>query len=364
MTVHGNTPGHDIPNPPPARFALLFRLPAFAACVTFVIALAAVLGTWRIVHEQLQHGALARFEWRAAQTTVDLRNKLGACEEILRGASGLIAVAQAMTPPPDATGAPLSRETWRSYVAHLDLDAKQPAVRALGYATAQAASMVRVASEIKADSMPDAKAVTGGSAPESALAPVTLMYPPRSDAAPLAYDLGRDPSRRGALLRAADTGQPALIARPIAFDTRADANRARFELYLPVYRSASLPATKEARRADIAGFVVAHLDADWLLSSLEVHERNIDLQAYAGSPASLLFTTSDAADGTPAQVLFNRTETLRFGGEPLTLIYTTGDRYLGAGDTLSTSVILALGVLASAFMAALVFLITRAREQS
>ncbi|QCP49660.1 hypothetical protein FAZ95_11035 [Trinickia violacea] len=368
MTAYGKTSGHDVPNPPPARFATLVRLPAFAAVATFIVALAAVIGTWRIVHDQLQRAALARFEWRAAQTTVDLRNKLGACEEILRGASGLIAVTAvtSATPPVAAQlsaspAAPVSPDAWRRYVSHLDLDEKQPAVRALGYATATSDGVVRVAADIKSDSAPEAKAAADSSVSASALVPVTLMYPQRSEAAPLAYDLGRDPSRRSALLRAADTGQPALIAHPVAFDTRTDSRRPRFELYLPVYRSASLSATKEARRADVAGFVVAHLDAEWLLGSLEVHERNIDLQVYSGAPANLLYATSDALDNAPAQTLFSRTETLRFGGEPLTLIYTTDDRYLGFGDTVSTALVLVLGVLASVFMAALVYLIARER---
>jgi CHASE1-domain containing sensor protein len=371
MTAYGKTSGHDVTNPPPARFAQLVRLPAYAAVATLVVALAAVIGTWRIVHDQLQRAALARFEWRAAQTTVDLRNKLGACEEILRGASGLIAVttaaadasvAQPAAAPLSASSVvPVSPDAWRRYVSHLDLDEKQPAVRALGYASATSDGVARLAGDIKSDSAPDTKTAADGSAPPSALVPVVLMYPQRSDAAPLAYDLGRDPSRRGALLRAADTGQPALIARPVAFDTRSDSNRPRFELYLPVYRSAKLPATKEARRADVAGFVVAHLDAEWLLGSLEVHERNIDMQVYSGSPASLLYATSDAVDNAPAPTLFSRTETLRFGGEPLTLIYMTDDRYLGFGDTVSTALVLALGVLASVFMAALVYLIARER---
>lgn len=360
MTAYGKTSGHEVPNPPPARFATLARLPAFAAIATFVVAVAAVIGTWRIVHDQLQRAALARFEWRAAQTTVDLRNRLGVCEEILRGANGLIAVA-AVTSATQPAAAPVSPDAWRRYVSRLDLDEKQPAVRALGYATATSDGVVRIAGDIKSDSSPDAKAATESAASAGALVPVTLMYPQRSEAAPLAYDLGRDPSRRGALLRAADTGQPALIARPVAFDTRTDSNRPRFELYLPVYRSARLPATKEARRADVAGFVVAHLDAQWLLGSLEVHERNIDMQVYSGAPASALYSTSDTVDNAPAQPLFSRTETLRFGGEPLTLIYTTDDRYLGFGDTVSTTLVLALGVLASVFMAALVYLIARER---
>ncbi|WP_206998385.1 CHASE domain-containing protein [Trinickia mobilis] len=365
MTVYEKTSGHDMPNPPPERSATLVRRPAFAAVITFIVALAAVIGAWRIVHDQLQRAALARFEWRAAQTTVELRNKLGACEEILRGASGLIAVTQPALPALSASSAaPVSPDAWRRYVSRLDLDEKQPALRALGYATAATDGVVGLAGDIKADSAPDAKVAADSSASASALVPVTLMYPQRSDAAPLAYDLGRDPSRRGALLRAADTGQPALIARPVAFDTRTDSNRPRFELYLPVYRSAHLAATKEARRADVAGFVVAHLDAGWLLGSLEVHERNIDLQMYAGSPANLLYATSDAVDNAPTHTLFSRTETLRFGGEPLTLIYTTDDRYLGSGDALSAALVLALGVLASFFMGALVFVIARDRPEA
>lgn len=359
MNVYGKTSEPSPPELPPARFATSARLAAFLAGAIFIIVLVVVLGVWRTVDDQLQRAALSRFEWRAAQTTVDLRNRLGACEEILRGAGGLFDVAPLVaSTPADSSAARVTADVWQRYVWSLELDQKQPAVRALGYAAAGADGVLRLAGDIKADGTPDDKSA------KSARVPVTLMVPARPGTAPLAYDLGSDPSRRGALLRASDTGHPALVARPAPFDARTDPDRARFELYLPVYRTAQVPKTKEARRASVTGFVIAYVDAEWLLASLDVHDRNIDWQVYSGgSPANLLYASSDEI-GEPESPLFSRTETLRVGGEPLTLIYTMDDRNLGTGDALASATILILGVLVSALTAVLVFLLVREQAKS
>jgi hypothetical protein len=337
MAAHGKSSGHDVPNPQPGPGATLHRYPVFAAFATLIVGVAAAIGLARLIHDQLQHAAEGRFEWRAAHTTADLRRELIACEEVLRGASGLIAAASPL--PPDA---------WRQYVTSLSLDDKLSAVLALGYADAGTDGAARLA------------AVTAPSA--RPLAPLTLMYPSRPDAQPAGYDIGRDPSRRAALLRAADTGQAALNALAAPLNVRQAAARVRFELYLPVYRGTSVPATREGRRAAVVGFVVAQIDPGRLLGNLAVHERFIDLQVFAGVPGRLLYASHVVRDETASEPpLFRRTETLLFGSEPLTLVYTTDDRHLGAGDDLSSNTVLALGVLVSALLAAMVFLLVRAR---
>jgi CHASE1-domain containing sensor protein len=337
MAAHGKSSGHDVPNPQTGSGATLLRYPVCAAFATLIVALVAAIGLARLINDQLQHAAGGRFEWRAAHTTADLRRELIACEEVLRGASGLIAAASPL--PPDA---------WRQYVTRLSLDDKLSTVLALGYADAGTDGAARLAADTARPARP--------------LAPLTLMYPSRPDAPPADYDVGRDPLRRAALLRAADTGQAALNALAAPFSVRPEGARVRFELYLPVYRSTSVPATREGRRAAVAGFIVAQIDAGRLLANLAVHERFLDMQVFAGMQGRLLYASNAAGDETASDPpLFRRTETLRFGGEPLTLVYTTGDRYLGAGDDLSSNAVLALGVLVSVLLAAVVFLLVRAR---
>jgi two-component system sensor histidine kinase UhpB len=289
------------------RRATMLRRPVLIAIVTFAVASAVAVGLWRHLHEQGMQIAQTRIDRRAMQITADLRRDLAATQNVLRGSSGLLAFSPSITP-----------DEWRDYVTRLHLDDTLPAVRALGFAVANGTS-----------------------------AAVSLMTPLPDDAPPPGYDLGGDPVRRASLERAADTGAIALQA--IQRD-----QRTRFELYLPVYKNGAV-----ARRADVAGFVIGVLDADRLFDAVMTGEHHIDLQVFAGAPASPLYTSRTFSDHVPDNApLFRKTDKLSLGSEQLTLVYSTTDQSLGANDDVATIVLLT-GIASSLLMTGIAFLLVR-----
>jgi two-component system sensor histidine kinase UhpB len=297
-----------------------------------------------VVHEEALHAARQRFEQRAGHLTTDLRNELAACQSVLRGASGLL-----------ATAPPLTEDAWRNYVTRLDLEDTLPPVRTLGYADVAPRSMARLAA--------GSDATARLAAPADKVAPIVLMAPQPPDAPLLGYDIGNDADRRAAMLFAADSGEIGLNLRAAPFNATATDIGPRLELYLPVYSTPVIPPTPETRLANVTGMLLAVLDTTRLFETLMVHARHVDLQIFAGAPQTPLYTSADPADEKTSDQppLASKTDTLRFGGTTLTLVYTASERDLGIDDDYASATVLTAGIAAAALLAGLAFAMARER---
>jgi two-component system sensor histidine kinase UhpB len=325
----------------PMRVDPYERRPLLIAAVIFAVALVAALGASRWASEQSLRAANSRFDQNTVHITADLQREFATGESLLRGARGLLSVA----PAPDA-------DAWRQYVAQLDLDETSSVVRALGYADVDAAGVARLTG--------GAGNVAGQLTMSQPVAPVTQMAPVTVDAMPVGYDLASAPASRTALLHAIDTGASALDvnAAPSA-DT--DSNpHSRLYIYFPVYSDAGLPPTPQARRAGIKRLLVAALDTGRVFDNALARQRSIDLQVFSGTPATLLYSSA-ADDELVETTVARRTDTLRVGGVPITLSYTTSSRYLRAEDEFADTTVLIAGIAAACLFGAMAFLIARER---
>lgn len=339
--------GNSFPSAkPPANRSKLgaqLRGPLQAAAATAIIVFLSAVIAAAIVRDHLLQSAEATFNARATHVDSDIRRELLLCTQLLRGASGFV-MAQAQA---SGTGAP-SSDAWDRYIARLDLDDAPPCVRSLGYAEA-----LPVAS--------------GGEAPaQGAVAHTVLMWPPRGEGT--AGDMGVTDVTRAALLRAANSGQVAMAIRPLPREATNEAEpaegqaRARVDLYLPVYRTMPAPVIVSARRAELAGFTLARLDAEYLFASVAAHEPRMQLHVSGGQPAVALYPPGvplGAQDGTRPH--FQRTDTLRLGGETLSITYATSDPALIAPADFSRGAILTAGLIAAVVAAVAVFFLMRAR---
>ncbi|TAM51279.1 MAG: PAS domain S-box protein [Paraburkholderia sp.] len=350
MPAAGNTPSSAKPAAARKDGGTPLRAPLLAAALTGAIFLAAALVSALIVRDHLLDVAQANFDARAAHVTSDIRRELSLCSELLRGASGLI-VSQAQS---SGDGKP-SAEVWDRYISRLDLDDTPPCVRTLGYA----------------DASPAAIAAAPGAANEGAttgpLAHSVLMWPPRGEAAD-GVDLGVSDATRAALMRAANSGDVAMSVRPLAREGASGTEpaesqtRARVDLYLPVYRVAPPPVLVPARRAALLGFVLARLDTEYLFASIAAHEPNMQMRVSAGQPPIALYPPGAAVSGQNARSqLFRHTDTLRVGGQPLSLDYATSDPALKDSANFSSSAILSAGFAAALITGAAVFVFMRKR---
>jgi PAS domain S-box-containing protein len=344
MSAAGNPAPPAKPPNARANDGAPLRGPLLAAVATAIVFLVAAIVSSLIVRDHLLDVAQANFEMRVSHITSDVRRELQLCTQLLRGASGLV-VAQAQS---GSDGKPTA-DAWDRYVARLDLDDTPPCVRTLGYA----------------DASPVATAANGDATP-GPLAHGVVMWPPRGDGAD-GGDLGVGDATRAAMMRAANSGDVALAIRaqprestnePEPAESQA---RARVDLYLPVYRVAPPPVLVPARRAALMGFVVARLDTEYLFASIAAHEPRVEIRVASGQPPISLYPPGAALPVADRHARFQRIETLRFGGQALSLFYATNDPSLATSADFSSSAILSAGVAAALVTGAAVFVFMRKR---
>ena len=345
MPAAGNSPLPAKSPPARANGGAPLRGPLFAAAATAVIFLVAAVISALIVRDHLLDVAQANFDTRVSHVTADVRRELQLCTQLLRGASGLVA-AQTLS---GGDGKPTA-EAWDRYIARLDLDDTPPCVRTLGYAGAS----------------PLASAANDNSAP-GPLAHGVVVWPPRGDSAD-GGELGVSDATRAAMMRAANSGDAALAIRTQPREATNDAEasgsqaRARVDLFLPVYRVAPPPVLVPARRAALMGFVAARLDTEFLFASIAAQEPRMEIRVAAGQPPISLYPPGAALprqNDRPSR--FQRTETLRFGGQALSILYATNDPSLAASADFSSSAILSAGFAAALITGAAVFVFMRKR---
>ena len=237
------------------------RYAAMAALLTLALGLTATFAASRVLQNGAQHVAQARFEQTAILATADLRRTLLGAAAVLRSARGF-----ASTLP-----APQSGAAWRRYLASLNLDGLQSPVRSLG--------------RIEPSAAEDNQAT------------------------------------RQALQRTAETGRVALAANAIQDSTDSMIARTDLTLYLPIYGNTQDIASSGPQHATATGYVFAALNPDRLVDS-SVLDR-LHLEITADNPAAPVYSGGvGVGDSTAARDMLQRTDSLTFGGTPLSLRYS------------------------------------------
>ncbi|KWK51276.1 histidine kinase [Burkholderia stagnalis] len=236
------------------------RRATLAALVTLAVGVAASLVAAKSLQVRAHEAARAQFERMAALATLNLQHNLLDAVAVLRGArSFAVATRQ-------------SDDTWRRYVAGLDLESLQSPVRTLGIIGADAAA-------------------------------------------------DDDPGTQRALRRAADSGKVALAARRMRDSADRAADHPDFALYLPLDTGGAAATPNAQRRAATVGFVYAGLDVHRLFDPAP--QGRFGLQVTADSPPTVIYSSALAANGHTLDGEFvKRTDTLIFGGTSLLLAYS------------------------------------------
>lgn len=113
--------------------------------LVFVVILLLSVYSWKVSTDFLQSKAQERFNFRVAQITQQVIQRLKDYETLLRGAAGLFV----------ATGA-VTRQEWRDYVNTLDIEKHYPGVQGVGFVKVLAPSEIeKHIQEIRAEGFPD-----------------------------------------------------------------------------------------------------------------------------------------------------------------------------------------------------------------
>jgi signal transduction histidine kinase len=175
--------------------------------------------------------------------------------------------------------------------------------------------------------------------------------------AAIGFDMYAEAERRLAMRRARDLGEPAMSGRVRLVQEIQGESQPGFLIYLPVYAAGAIPATVEARREQLIGYIYAPFRAADLFAgifgseqfprvSFTVHD------AASPDPAAVLHRSARAPDHTPAHVGVSRME---IGGRVWTVVYESQPMFeQGSGRSL-----VPLGVLAGLLFSGWLFWLAR-----
>jgi signal transduction histidine kinase len=334
------------------------RLPA----VTLIGALLVTAAASGFVAWTARAADSARFE-NAVQSAHDrVQNRLHEYTSLLYGTRGLFAGSR-----------DVSAEDFRRYVDRLELARQYPGVLGVGF------SRFLNPPGIRSDSASLQAALRVGEPFVDSIWPrgrraeyhaIVYLEPdtPRNRAA-LGYDMHTEPVRQAAMDQARDRGEPVASGIVRLKQEIDSAPQHGFLVYMPVYAGGGTPASIDARRAALRGFVYAPFRASDLFTGIFGSEEQprLAFRAYAGStprPDALLFA-SEGADQRPRGLFgvspLRTSKPLDVLGQPWTLEFTpVGDDAARESSAASVLAIALFGTLVGLVL----FRVTRAEVRS
>lgn len=274
----------------------LLDAPALTLVVALLLTLVSTLAAAYLGRERDR----MRFENAVQGTTDRVRSRLDAHVAMLYGARSLF-----------AAGRQVSARQFRTYVRELEVEHRYPGMQGIGYSKqltpeefvrlgdgALGAVLGAGEDRVILDVPPQFR--TWPQYPRSEHHAIVLLEPPtQRNAAALGFDMFSDSTRREAMARARETGEPALTRSVKLIQELDDENwQPGFLIYLPLY---AVAGDTTAPR-EFLGFVYAPFRAHQLLdgifgSELEPH---VDFAIYDGdriAPGTLLYDSNPGERG-------------------------------------------------------------------
>lgn len=253
------------------------------AWVVLVLTVLITIGLWRHTEAHFIERDRDNFLRIAEKQKNILITRMDDYEQVLRGGTALFA----------ATGMP-SRTQWQAYVERLELDQTLPGILGTGFAL-MVPPEAKEAHErsIRAEGFTDYAISPQGN--RDMLSSIVYLEPfTGRNLRAFGYDMFSDPIRREAMVRARDTGQPALSRKVTLVQETGAGMQPGFLIYLPVYSTPQPPATIAARRAALIGFVYSPFRAfDLMANTFNVPGQIVEVELFDGKaePENLLYAS-------------------------------------------------------------------------
>ncbi len=225
------------------------------------LALLAGLGLSTIAYRQVQlveqEVANRKFDARTAAVADFIGERFFDYEQLLRSGAALFNASD-----------DVSRADWNRFVSSLQVTQRYPGTQGIGYARWLRADQIRdLVARVRAEGYTDFELHPAGSREHYSAILYLEPFDLRNRRA-FGYDMYSEAVRRDAMQRAIDTGDASLTGRvTLVQETDVD-QQAGTLLYLPVYAGGALPATVEARRQNVVGFVYSPLRMNDLISGV------------------------------------------------------------------------------------------------
>lgn len=263
----------------------------------FAIALASTA----VVAVQMQRAANVqdheRFEVAIDRLQDSIRDRIDMYVAMLRAGAGLLAATDLRSP-----------EQFRAFVERLELPERYPGAQGIGYTS-------RIPAE-ELDRITAAQKKVGNAGfrvwpadPRPEYHSILYLEPlDQRNRAAIGYDMFTESTRRMAMERARDSGEPA-ASGPVTLVQEIDEHKQPgFLIYMPVYRGAAVPTTVEERRRQLRGFVYSPFRAGDLFGGIlgRNPRPRAGFSLFDGTPSAGGFLHRTAVDGDTGRLTARR----------------------------------------------------------
>jgi signal transduction histidine kinase len=214
-----------------------------------------------------QARAAARFDVAVEDTVDRIRARMETYLALLTGGAAFFSASDSVT-----------LAEFRTYVDYLEIAERYPGIQGFGFTRRiEPQDLEAVTASIRAHDHPDF--TIRPDTPRAEYHAIVFLEPldVRNQAA-IGYDMFSDDVRREAMVRARETGRPALSGRVTLVQEIDEDRQAGFLAYVPVYRADGEPDAAAPGRARLVGFVYAPFRAGDLLAGIFGDDAQPDLR--------------------------------------------------------------------------------------
>lgn len=257
-----------------------------------------------------------RFESEVERARTSIGRRMDLYIASLRSGAGLFAASDSV-----------SAREFAAYVSRIDLKRQYPGIQGIGFSRRMTAQGRPVVEAFAQQEYQRPFKVWPEQPPRNEYHAILFLEPrDPPNLAAIGYDMFTEPVRREAMERARDEGRAAASGKVTLVQEIDPAKRqAGLLIYVPVYEGGDVPATLEARRDKLLGFIYSPFRAGDLLEGIfgDLHGV-VDIEVYDGASAqasSLLFHrhqphSGDALEETRQLVVAGRPWTIVFRSRP------------------------------------------------
>ncbi|MFZ5729115.1 MAG: CHASE domain-containing protein [Pseudomonadota bacterium] len=310
-----------------------------------VVGLLATLAGGLLIERLGEARERQRFEALVDQANDAIAARLDTYVAILQAGAGLFAASDEVT-----------HSEFKAFARRVELRERYPGIQGIGYSARieEGEEGAFVARQHAAGR--DDYAISRRDDPQADERHAILYLEPEDERnrAAIGFDMYSEPTRREAMARARDTGGPAMSGKVELVQEIDEKKQAGFLIYEPIYAGDVAPATVEARRASLEGFLYAPFRAGDLLEAVfdSIDDKPYRYAVYYGEPApeNLLFRSSG---GSPEGGYGLRAvRHVEVAGARWTAVYRAGPGFTGGAARQLTWAFLIAGIVATLLVAA------------
>ena len=342
-----------------ARIVHVLHHPATAWVILFLsFVLTGV--AWHLSDSFVRQRAQDRFMFQTQEVKDSIHRRMLDYEATLRGGVGLFAATPGVT-----------RKSWHDYVESLQIVRYFPGIQGFGYSqVVSAVERARHEAGIRGEGFPDYQIKPAG-ARDPYTAIIFLEPFVARNLRAFGYDMFSEPTRRAAMERARDSGQPALSGRvTLVQETETDVQHGVL-MYLPVFRPGALQETEAQRREALQGFVYAPFRMrDLMKGILSADQGDIEFELYDGGQPDAARVLHQSASGalramdTQGKPEFSSLSQIEIAGRIWTVYLYGRDDFLSKAEESQPLVVAVGGLLVDLLLFYIIASIARQQKRA